>query len=82
MHLQTTEKDFVPSTGWSSRWKRSGPKEESSSAAILDLDLHYGNGTASLVTSRPWIRALSIYGNDYVDNIPYRDVSVRRHDGR
>lgn len=49
------------------------------SAAILDLDLHYGNGTASLVASRPWIRALSIYGNDYVDNVPYRDVSVRRH---
>ena len=49
------------------------------SAAILDLDLHYGNGTASLVASRPWIRALSIYGNDYADNVPYRDVSVRRH---
>ncbi|MGA7215957.1 MAG: histone deacetylase [Terrimicrobiaceae bacterium] len=49
------------------------------SAAILDLDLHYGNGTASLVTTRPWIRALSIYGNDYADNIPYRDVSVRHH---
>ena len=49
------------------------------SAAILDLDLHYGNGTASLVATRPWIRALSIYGNDYVDNTPYRDVRVRRH---
>ncbi len=50
------------------------------SAAILDLDLHYGNGTASLVASRPWIKALSIYGNDYVDNTPYPDVRVRRHD--
>ena len=49
------------------------------SAAILDLDLHYGNGTASLVASRPWIRALSIYGNDYADNVPHRDVTVRRH---
>jgi acetoin utilization deacetylase AcuC-like enzyme len=49
------------------------------SAAILDLDLHYGNGTASLAASRPWIKALSIYGNDYADNVPYRDVSVRRH---
>ncbi|HEY5704837.1 MAG TPA: histone deacetylase [Terrimicrobiaceae bacterium] len=53
------------------------------SAAILDLDLHYGNGTASLVASRPWIKALSIYGNDYANNTPYRDVSVRRHiDGK
>ena len=49
------------------------------SAAILDLDLHYGNGTASLVASRPWIKALSIYGNDYADNVPHRDVTVRRH---
>jgi acetoin utilization deacetylase AcuC-like enzyme len=49
------------------------------SAAILDLDLHYGNGTASLAASRPWIKALSIYGNDYANNAPYRDVSVRRH---
>jgi acetoin utilization deacetylase AcuC-like enzyme len=49
------------------------------SAAILDLDLHYGNGTASLVMSRPWIRALSIYGNDYADNVPYRDVRVLHH---
>ena len=49
------------------------------SAAILDLDLHYGNGTASLAASRPWIKALSIYGNDYANNVPYRDVNVRRH---
>jgi len=48
-------------------------------AAILDLDLHYGNGTASLVTTRPWIRALSIYGNDYANNTAYRDVSIRQH---
>lgn len=50
-----------------------------SSAAVLDLDLHYGNGTASLAASRPWLRALSIYGNDYADNTPFRDVSIRRH---
>jgi acetoin utilization deacetylase AcuC-like enzyme len=49
------------------------------SGAILDLDLHYGNGTASLARSRQWVKALSIYGNDYADNVPYRDVSVRRH---
>jgi len=48
--------------------------------AVLDLDLHYGNGTATLAASRPWLRALSIYGNDYWQNMPYRDVTVRHHD--
>jgi len=48
-------------------------------AAVLDMDLHYGNGTASLATSRDWLFALSIYGNDYWDNTPFRDVSVIRH---
>jgi acetoin utilization deacetylase AcuC-like enzyme len=48
-------------------------------AAVLDLDLHYGNGTASLTVGRPWLRALSIYGNDYADNVPYRDVTERHH---
>ncbi len=50
------------------------------SVAILDLDLHYGNGTASLAAERPWVRALSIYGNDYTNNTHYRDVSQRRHE--
>ncbi len=48
--------------------------------AILDLDLHYGNGTASLTASRPWIHALSIYGNDYAQNKPYIDVTIRHHE--
>jgi acetoin utilization deacetylase AcuC-like enzyme len=48
-------------------------------AAILDMDLHYGNGTASLAASRPWLRALSIYGNDYCNNQPFRDVRARHH---
>lgn len=48
-------------------------------AAVLDLDLHYGNGTAALAAERPWMRALSIYGNDYADNVPYRDVTERHH---
>jgi len=48
-------------------------------AAILDMDLHYGNGTASLAGSRPWLRALSIYGNDYWNNKPFRDVRERQH---
>jgi len=47
--------------------------------AVLDLDLHYGNGTASLLHQRPWARALSIYGNDYCNNLSYRDVSTLHH---
>lgn len=49
-------------------------------AAILDMDLHYGNGTAQLAATRPWLFALSLYGNDYWNNVPYRDVSVRHHE--
>ncbi|MEM7578126.1 MAG: histone deacetylase [Planctomycetota bacterium] len=47
--------------------------------AVLDLDLHYGNGTASLCETRPHLANLSIYGNDYRRNTPYRDVSIPRH---
>lgn len=49
------------------------------SAAVLDMDLHYGNGTALLAGDRPWLRALSIYGNDYWENTPFRDVTTRHH---
>jgi acetoin utilization deacetylase AcuC-like enzyme len=55
-------------------------KGEIQTAAILDLDLHYGNGTASLARTRPWLTAVSIYGNDYMDNVPFREVTVRRHE--
>jgi len=47
--------------------------------AVLDLDLHYGNGTASLCAARPWLFNCSIYGNDYWQNKPYRDVENVRH---
>ena len=47
--------------------------------SILDMDLHYGNGTAALAATRPWLAALSIYGSDYQDNEAYKDVTVRRH---
>lgn len=47
--------------------------------AVFDLDLHYGNGTASLAVQRPWLRALSIYGNDYCGNEAFRDVRTKRH---
>jgi len=49
-------------------------------AAVLDLDLHYGNGTAQLAVERPWLFALSLYGNDYAQNVCYRDVTVRQHE--
>ena len=38
--------------------------------AVLDLDLHYGNGTASLCAPRPWLFNCSLYGNDYCQNTP------------
>ena len=47
--------------------------------AILDMDLHYGNGTAALACARPWLFNLSIYGNDYHRNEAFRDVRERRH---
>jgi acetoin utilization deacetylase AcuC-like enzyme len=52
---------------------------EAARIAVLDMDLHYGNGTAQLVAHRPWMFAVSIYGNDYWENVPYRDVRVRHH---
>ena len=48
-------------------------------AAVLDMDVHYGNGTAQLAASRPHLFTLSLYGNDYWDNFSYRDVSQRHH---
>lgn len=53
---------------------------EAQRVAVLDMDLHYGNGTAQLAAARPHVFALSIYGNDFANNVPYRDVSVRRHE--
>ncbi len=49
------------------------------SVAVLDMDLHYGNGTAELAASRPHLFAVSIYGNDFRNNVAYRDVTVARH---
>ena len=47
-------------------------------ALVVDMDLHYGNGTASLLESRPDFFALSIYGNWYKANKAHRDVSAER----
>jgi acetoin utilization deacetylase AcuC-like enzyme len=46
------------------------------SALVLDMDLHYGNGTASLLRDRPWAHQLSIYGNFYRNNVAVRDVTA------
>ena len=46
-------------------------------ALILDMDLHYGNGTASLLAARPWAYQLSIFGNGYDANRAYRDALER-----
>ncbi len=43
-------------------------------ALVVDLDLHYGNGTASLCSNRPDLFNLSVYGNWYKDNQAARDV--------
>ena len=47
--------------------------------AVLDMDLHYGNGTAHLAAVRPHMFQVSIYGNDYWENVSYRDVTLRHH---
>ena len=52
---------------------------EAQRIAVLDMDLHYGNGTAQLAASRPHVLAVSIYGNDYADNVYFRNVSERHH---
>jgi acetoin utilization deacetylase AcuC-like enzyme len=45
---------------------------------VIDLDLHYGNGTASLITNRPYCANLSIYGSWYKQNVAYQDVETER----
>lgn len=47
-------------------------------ALVVDMDLHYGNGTAFLCADRPDLYQLSIYGNWYDQNLAHRDVAARR----
>ena len=51
-----------------------------SRVAVLDMDLHYGNGTASLCADAPVALQLSIYGNDYHQNQPVQGRRAVRHD--
>lgn len=45
---------------------------------VVDLDLHYGNGTASLLASRPELFQISIYGSWYKANKASDDVTTER----
>ena len=45
---------------------------------VVDLDLHYGNGTAALLASRPDLFNLSVYGSWYQDNRAHREVDGAR----
>lgn len=47
-------------------------------ALIVDLDLHYGNGTASLLATRGHFHALSVYGSWYENNRASSDVDTTR----
>lgn len=46
-------------------------------ALVVDLDLHYGNGTASLLEARPELHNLSIYGSWYEANRASSDVASK-----
>jgi acetoin utilization deacetylase AcuC-like enzyme len=45
---------------------------------VVDLDLHYGNGTAALLATRPELHNLSVYGSWYADNRAHREVDLVR----
>lgn len=45
---------------------------------VVDLDLHYGNGTAALLAARPHLYALSMYGTWYKANAAHEDVDSER----
>jgi acetoin utilization deacetylase AcuC-like enzyme len=59
-------------------WERLRAEGRLRRALVVDMDLHYGNGTAFLCAERPELFNLSIYGNWYQDNVAYRDVTTRR----
>jgi len=59
-------------------WERLRAEGRLRRALVLDMDLHYGNGTASLCATRPELHQVSIYGNWYKANQAYRDVAAER----
>jgi acetoin utilization deacetylase AcuC-like enzyme len=67
-----------------SRWmqRRPGRIPEDFPVAIIDLDVHQGNGTASILRDDPSVFTLSVHGEK---NYPFRkeasDLDVGLHDG-
>lgn len=59
-------------------WERLRAEGRLRRALVLDMDLHYGNGTAALCATRPELHQVSIYGNWYKANQAYRDVAAER----
>lgn len=45
-------------------------------ALVIDCDLHFGNGTATLLEPRTGWYQVSIYGNGYWANTAYRDATA------
>jgi acetoin utilization deacetylase AcuC-like enzyme len=58
--------------------ERARAERRISRALVVDLDLHYGNGTASLLATKPELHNLSIYGSWYKDNRASSDVATER----
>jgi len=59
-------------------YDRARAEKKLSRALVVDLDLHYGNGTASLCASRPELFQISIYGSWYKENKASSDVTSER----
>jgi len=59
-------------------YDRARAEKKLSRALVVDLDLHYGNGTASLLASRPDLFQISIYGSWYKENKASSDVTSER----
>jgi acetoin utilization deacetylase AcuC-like enzyme len=59
-------------------YDRARAEKKLTRALVVDLDLHYGNGTASLLASRPDLFQISIYGSWYKDNKASSDVTSER----
>ena len=67
--------------GWMMYWSKLKARASVETTTESEVRLPMRRfGTASLAADRPWLRALSIYGNDYWNNVPYRDVRERQHE--
>lgn len=69
---------FCTFNGLAVAYERARAERRLRRALVVDMDLHYGNGTAACAATRPDLFALSIYGNWYKANLAYRDVLAER----